>query len=492
MNARSPIRQPSETASARMQPLASLPVFVKLDGKPVLLAGGDAWKAELLVASGATLHVFEPRPSDALLLLAAQRADRVLLHLRPWSIHDFVLKALAIGACASDEEAKAFRCAAKSAGVPVNVVDRPALCDFYFGSIVNRSPLVIGISTDGAAPVFGQSIRMKIETMLPQGIARWARAAKDWRSRIEPLALAFRPRRAVWERFSQRAMDAPTAAPSEADFVTMLAAVDDDGAVARGSVAIVGAGPGDPELLTLKAVRLLQSADVVLHDDLVSDAVLAMARREARKIAVGKRAGGASCRQTDICREILHHARNGRRVVRLKGGDPAIFGRLDEELDACRSEGFEPEIVPGVTTASGAAAALGLSLTRRRTAPRLQFATAHGVDGGLPAGLDLDALADPAVTTCVYMGLSTAGALRDALVARGLARDTPVRVVVNATRPDMAEYRTTLAELPDVAKGLGGGGPGLILIGRALAQDPSSGDGGEGLAHGLRHSLALA
>jgi uroporphyrin-III C-methyltransferase / precorrin-2 dehydrogenase / sirohydrochlorin ferrochelatase len=491
MNARATIRRPSETATARMEPLASLPVFLKLDGKPVLLAGGDAWKAELLVAAGATLHVHEPRPSDALLLLAAEQPDRVLLHLRPWSIHDFALKAVAIGACATDEEARAFRCAAKSAGVPVNVVDRPSLCDFYFGSIVNRSPLVIGISTDGAAPVFGQTIRMKIETLLPQGIARWARAAKEWRHRIEPLALAFRQRRAAWERFSQRAMAAPTSAPSEADFQSMLRGADAAN-TERGSVAIVGAGPGDPELLTLKAVRLLQSADVVLHDDLVSDAVLAMARREARKIAVGKRAGGASCRQTDICREILHHVRLGKRVVRLKGGDPAIFGRLDEELEACRTEGFEPEIVPGVTTASGAAAALGLSLTRRRTAPRVQFVTAHGVDGGLPAGLDLDALADPAVTTCVYMGLSTAGALSGALVARGLPSATPVRVVVNATRPDMTEHRTTLGDLPAVAAGLRGGGPGLILIGSALAGGVGSGDGSEGLTDGLRHALALA
>jgi uroporphyrin-III C-methyltransferase / precorrin-2 dehydrogenase / sirohydrochlorin ferrochelatase len=468
MTAHVPPRQPSETSSPRMGSLATLPVFFKLDGKPVLLAGGDAWKAELLAATGAVVHVFEPRPSDALLVLAAEKPEQVLIHLRPWSLHDFALKALAVGAIADDAEAAAFRCAARAAGVLVNLVDKPAFCDFSFGSIVNRSPLVIGISTDGAAPVFGQTIRMRIETMLPEGLARWAAAAKRWRERIEPLALAFRLRRAFWERFSAKAMAAPERAPAEADFGETLAATLAGQGDAKGAVAIVGAGPGDPELLTLKAVRQLQSADVILYDDLVSEGVLALARREARKIAVGKRAGRASCRQLDICSEIVAHARAGRRVVRLKGGDPAIFGRLDEELSACRAAGFDPLIVPGVTTASGAAAALGLSLTRRRDAPRLQFVTAHGADGGLPPGLDLDALADPAATTCVYMGLGSIGLLAAALQARGLPSETPVRIVFNATRPDMSSHMTTLGGVAASVVPRRAEGPGLILIGQAM------------------------
>jgi uroporphyrin-III C-methyltransferase / precorrin-2 dehydrogenase / sirohydrochlorin ferrochelatase len=461
-------RQPEEHPSPRMGALATLPVFFKLDGKPLLLAGGDVWKAELLAATGAVVHIFERNPSDALLVLAAEKPNEVLVHLRPWSIHDFALKALAVGAITDEAEAKAFRCAAKTAGVPVNVVDKPAFCDFSFGSIVNRSPLVIGISTDGAAPVFGQTIRMRIETMLPEGFARWAAAAKHWRERVEPLALAFRARRAFWERFSAKAMAAPERAPVEVDFSETLAATLGGAADARGSVAIVGAGPGDPELLTLKAVRQLQSADVILYDDLVSDGVLALARREARKVAVGKRAGRASCRQMDISGEIVAHAMAGKRVVRLKGGDPAIFGRLDEELAACREAGFEPQVVPGVTTASGAAAALGLSLTRRRAAPRLQFITAHGADGGLPPGLDLDALSDPAATTCVYMGLGSIGLLASALQARGLHGETPVRVVINATRPDMESHVTRLRDAAACVLGRRADGPGLIIIGSAV------------------------
>jgi uroporphyrin-III C-methyltransferase/precorrin-2 dehydrogenase/sirohydrochlorin ferrochelatase len=496
MNAMSPPRVPAETPSPRMGALATLPVFFKLDGKPVLLAGGDAWKAELLAAAGAVVHVFEPAPSDALLVLAAEKPERIRIHLRPWSIHDLALKALAIGAIADDAEAKAFRCAARAAGVPVNVVDKPAFCDFSFGSIVNRSPLVIGISTDGAAPVFGQTIRMRIEAMLPQGLARWAAAAKHWRERIEPLALAFRLRRAFWERFSQKAAAEPQRAPTDADFretlAATLAAADD---ARKGSIAIVGAGPGDPDLLTLKAVRALQSADVVLYDDLVSDGVLGCARREARKIAVGKRAGRASCAQRDICGEILRHAQAGKRVVRLKGGDPAVFGRLDEELAACRAAGFDPEVVPGVTTASGAAAALGFSLTRRREAPRLQFVTAHGAEGGLPPGLDLDALADPAATTCVYMGLGTIALLVPALMERGLAPETPVRIVVNATRPEMESVHATLATAAAAVRDLDAVGPGLILIGRAVgpSREPDlAAERRERLPYGGGHPLALA
>jgi uroporphyrin-III C-methyltransferase / precorrin-2 dehydrogenase / sirohydrochlorin ferrochelatase len=494
VNALSPARQPAETPSPRMGRLATLPVFFKLDGRPVLLAGGDAWKAELLAASGAVVHVYEPRPCDALLLLAAERPDRVLLHLRPWSIHDFGLAALAVGAIADDAEAKAFRCAARASGVPVNVVDKPAFCDFSFGSIVNRSPLVIGISTDGAAPVFGQTVRMRIETLLPEGLARWAAAAKLWRERIEPLTMAFRLRRAFWERFSTRAFAAPGKPPGEPEYRDILAeTLAAGGEASRGGIAIVGAGPGDPELLTLKAVRALQSADVVLYDDLVSDAVLGFARREARKIAVGKRAGRASCSQRDICGEMIRHAAAGKRVVRLKGGDPAIFGRLDEELTACRIAGFPPEIVPGVTTASGAAAALGFSLTRRREAPRLQFVTAHGMEGGLPAGLDLDALADPAATTCVYMGLTTIPALSRALLARGLAADTPVRLIINATRPEMESRITTLADVAACVARSKADGPGLILIGAAIGATRSGGDaeGGEPGLHRSTHALAL-
>ncbi len=466
-------RKPLETPSMRLAPLATLPLFHKLDGRSVLLAGGGpgaAWKAELLSSAGAIVDVFAADPDDAMAALAAERSDRVRLIRRNWSIRDFAGRALAVGDIEDWAEARAFACAARMAGVTVNVVDKPALCDVQFGAIVNRSPLVIGISTDGAAPVFGQAIRARIEMLLPESFARWAAAAKAWRARIEPLGWPFRLRRTFWERFARLAFAQPKETPEDRHFdelrESVLAAAQ---SLSAGRIAIVGAGPGDPDMLTVAAVRELQAAEVILYDDLVTPEVLAVARREARRIAVGKRGGLSSCGQEDICAAIVAHARDGRRVVRLKGGDPAIFGRLDEELEAARAAGFEPVIVPGVTTASGAAAALGMSLTRRRLAPRVQFVTAHGADGGLPPALDLDALADPAATTCVYMGRRTLPLLASALIARGLARETPVRIVIDATRPTMEARLTTLGEAAAVSAGLRRDGACLILIGAAVA-----------------------
>jgi uroporphyrin-III C-methyltransferase/precorrin-2 dehydrogenase/sirohydrochlorin ferrochelatase len=462
-----------------MAPLAALPLFHKLDGRVVMVAGGSpgaAWKAELLSSAGAVVDVFSAEPSPEMLALAADRPKRIRMVARSWCVRDFAGRALAVGDIEDPAEARAFACAARMAGVTVNVVDKPTLCDVQFGAIVNRSPLVIGISTDGAAPVFGQAVRMRIETLLPEGFARWAAAAKAWRMLLEPMTWPFRLRRTFWERFSAMAFARPKDEPSPEDFASIrdgtLAAGD---RLAGGRISIVGAGPGDPDLLTLAAVRELQAAEVILYDDLVTPEVLAVSRREARRIAVGKRAGLDSCGQDDISGEMVAHALAGRRVVRLKGGDPTIFGRLDEELAATRAAGYEPTIIPGVTTASGAAATLGLSLTRRRVASRLQFVTAHGADGGLPPGLDLDALADPAVTTCVYMGRRMLPLLASALLARGLPRGTPVRIVLDATRPTMEDRLTTLGEAVAAAAAMRHGAPCFILIGAAAAPPMRSG-----------------
>jgi uroporphyrin-III C-methyltransferase/precorrin-2 dehydrogenase/sirohydrochlorin ferrochelatase len=226
--------------------------------------------------------------------------------------------------------------------VPVNVIDRSAFCDFAFGAIVNRSPLVIGISTDGAAPVVGQAIRARIETLIPNGFARWAEAARNWRPRVQALALSFRGRRNFWERFADRAIAAPDTAPTEADLAALLAPTH---TAEAGSIVVVGAGPGDPEMLTLRAVRALQSADVIVFDDRVSPAILDFARREAKKMLVGTDVN--SSRQDAAAGLMIALARAGRRVVRLKGGDaPAVA-----EIAACRAAGIAVEVVPGVTPA---------------------------------------------------------------------------------------------------------------------------------------------
>src|SRR5271169_487967 len=277
-------RTPIEIGKGRMGPLSRLPAFFALGGKRAIVAGGGhaaAWKAELLSAAGARVDVFSPEPGDDLHALEANPpAGEVIVHLRSWTPADCAGAAIAVAECADDAEAARFAAAARDAGVPVNVIDRPAYCDFSFGAIVNRSPLVIGISTDGAAPVFGQAIRAKIEALIPNGFARWADAARSWRPRIAALALSFRRRRNFWERFTERAVAAPDREPTEADLDALLVPAP---APEAGSVVLVGAGPGDPELLTLRAVRALQSADVILFDDLVATDVLDFARREAKK-----------------------------------------------------------------------------------------------------------------------------------------------------------------------------------------------------------------
>src|SRR4051794_5337780 len=394
-------RSPSEQKPGRMAPLARLPVFFDLRGKRAVAAGGSAaaaWKAELLSAAGARVDVYAEEIADAMRDLLACSALSVAHHVRAWTEPDFEGAAIAIGAFENDADANAFAAAARRAGVPVNVVDKPAFCDFNFGAIVNRSPLVVGISTDGAAPVFAQTIRAKIEALLPQGFAAWTQAAQSWRGKLKELSAA--ARRRFWQRFADQAVARANTAPTQTDFVRLLAAAKGESKSELGSVALVGAGPGDPELLTLRAVRALQTADVILFDDLVSDEVLDFARREARKILVGKSGNKPSCKQEDINTLMVGLAKGGKRVVRLKGGDPMIFGRAAEEISACRDAGIVVEVVPGITAAQGAASRLAVSLTGRGHAHRLQYVTGHAAKGQLPQ-LDWLTLADPSVTTAI-------------------------------------------------------------------------------------------
>ncbi len=464
-------RAPAEIHRTRMGPLARLPAFFALEDKRVVVAGGTqaaAWKAELLSAAGAAVDVFASAASEEMLALANDPPrGAVILHHRDWTPDDLADAAIAVADCAGDEDARKFAAAARAAGVPVNVIDRPAFCDFSFGAIVNRSPMVIGISTDGAAPVFGQAIRAKIEALIPTGFARWAEAARNWRPRVQALALPFRSRRTFWEKFTARAIAAPNAAPDDAALDSLLTATATPEA---GSVILVGAGPGDPELLTLRAVRALQSADVILFDDLVAPGVLDFARREAKKMLVGKTGYRASCKQDDINRLMVSLARAGRRVVRLKGGDPMIFGRADEEIAACRDAGIAVEVVPGITTAQGAASRLAVSLTRRGAARRLQYITGHGRDGKLPADIDWASVADPAVTTVVYMPVKTLAQLVTDAVARGLDPATPAVAVERATRPNERIIAATIADLPARLAAEQPSGPVVVMIGRAFAE----------------------
>jgi uroporphyrin-III C-methyltransferase / precorrin-2 dehydrogenase / sirohydrochlorin ferrochelatase len=310
-----------------MSPIARLPVFLALDGKRVLVAGGSsaaAWKAELLSAAGAHVDVYAEEISEELRALAAAPPHgAIVLHWRACLAGDLKTAVVAVGAFTDEADAARFAEAARAAGVPVNVVDKPEFCDFTFGAIVNRSPLVIGISTDGAAPVFAQAIRARLEMLLPKGFAAWAAAAHYWRSAVRASGLTLAARCAFWRLFAAHAITHAGSDPTETDFDRLIAAVCGEGsALERGSITVVDV-PADPDLLTVRVVRSLQTADVIVFHGLVSRDVLDFARREARKLVVHGAGFGTSGDENEIDTLTAGLAAQGKHVVRLKGYDQA-------------------------------------------------------------------------------------------------------------------------------------------------------------------------
>lgn len=466
-------RKPSEAQPNRMDALAKLPVFYDLAGKRVVMAGGSAaaaWKTELLAAAGAHVEVYASELGSEMAALMARgaAAGSMVHHARPWAVDIFENATIAIADAETDDEARAYFCAARAAGVPVNVIDNPPFCQFQFGSIVNRSPVVVSISTDGAAPILGQAIRRRIETLLPPSLASWAAFAKAVRGRVVETLAPGPQRRAFWERFVDVAFTAPATEAATAEVARNVETISNASATHAGSVTLVGAGPGDPELLTLKAVRALQAADVILFDDLVSDGVLELARREAKRMMVGKRGGRESCKQDDINATMLTLAKQGKAVVRLKSGDPMVFGRAGEEIAVLEAAGVSVNVVSGITAASAMAADLKTSLTHRDSAQSVRFITGHARDGELPADLDWQGLADDACTLVFYMGGRTANAIASKLMAHGLEAATPVVVSRSVSRPDAETHQMTVGALATATVHRTGAGPVLVAIGRAL------------------------
>lgn len=467
-------RSPQTIRPSRMDALATLPVFFKLKGKRAVVAGGTEpalWKTELLAATGANVDVFAEHFAEGFEHLAAHPpAGSITLHNRAWAPADLKDAAIAIGAISEDAEASRFVAAANAAGAPVNVIDRPEFCAFQFGAIVNRTPLVVAISTDGAAPVFGQAIRSRLEALLPQGFKKWAEAAKLWRREGNRLGADMQARRRFWEAFTERAMRDASRAPTSDDLEQLILEVDQSRPLETktGFVSLVGAGPGDPELLTLRAVRALRAADVVLYDDLVTEPILEFARREAERTLVGKTGYGPACKQTEINALMVTLASQGKRVVRLKSGEPMIFGRGGEEISELQAAGIAFEVIPGISAVQAAAARLQVSLTHRDFAKRLQLVTGHARDGKLPTNLDWQALADPAATTAVYMAMRTFTELRDRLIGAGLSPDTPAFAMINVTRAGERIIASTVSELPAAIATARVSGPCLVLYGEAL------------------------
>lgn len=429
-------------ASAHISTLSNLPLFHKLQGRRTVVLGNSEaadWKAELLSAAGAEVVRLDSH----------------------WTPEQLKNAALAIADLTNVAEVQRFAETARASGANVNIIDRPDLSDVMFGTIVNRSPIVIGISTDGAAPVLGQSIRAKIEGVLPVGLSSWAAAAKVWRRRLKVFLTETRARRRFWERFVELAWLEPDRAIIESDFDAILGGTGGT----KGRVTLVGAGPGDPELLTLKAVRSLQTATVILYDQLVGPGILELARREARLIPVGKIGHGPSCSQSAINELMVDLARAGGNVVRLKGGDPLIFGRAAEEIHACRTANIDVSVIPGISAAQGAASSLLISLTERRHARRVQFVTGHAANGKLPTDIDWRSVADRKATTVLYMPRRTLDEFIRTALFKGLDAETPSLAIAAATLPEEAYVAGTVVEIGALAEQLPAGAPLTVLIG---------------------------
>lgn len=357
---------------------------------------------------------------------------------------------------------------ARAMRIPVNVVDRPDLSTFIFPAIVDRGDVVVAVGTGGASPVLARRLRERIEALLPARIGDLAALLARYRNRFAA-AKRNRSPRVFWERVVDGPIGEAVLAgrPAEAE-AALVRAIDSDQPDGKlGTVALVGAGPGDPDLLTLRALHLLQNADVVLYDELVTADVLDRARRDAKRIFVGKRRGQPGIGQDEINRKLADAARAGQHVVRLKGGDPFVFGRGGEELEYLRAQGIQVAVVPGITAALGCAAEAGLPLTFRGEATQLTFITANRADEA--AEIDWPALADPQMTLVVYMGLTSAAAVRDGLIAAGRDPATPAGVLARGTRPDAQSAVGPLARLPALAASVGDG-PALLIVGEVVAR----------------------
>jgi len=469
--------QPSDTNTRakrplnRMEELAVLPVFFKLKGKKVSLVGGTqaaAWKGELIAAAGAIVHIFATKLDPIFDEVIESNPASFVHHIEDWSAKTFDDAKIVI-ADLELPEAEEFYQAAQKAGVPVNIIDKPDFCEFQFGSIVNRSPAIVSISTNGAAPILSQAIRRRIETLLPASVKNWAQLAQNVRADISDKLEIGGQRRIFWERFVDKAFGHAPQENDEQELIADATRIKTTGLGNIGKVTLVGAGPGDAELLTLKAVRALQAADVILFDDLASDEVLELARREAKRMLVGKRGGRKSCKQEDINDMMVKLAKSGKNVVRLKSGDPMVFGRAGEEIKRLGAEGIPVTIVPGITAASAMAAQLGVSLTHRDHAQSVRFVTGHSKKGELPTDIDWRAVADPTTTTIFYMGGRTASRISDTLIENGMDADTPVVVCSSISRPESKNWHGTLQTLPEGIKIIGYNNPVLIGVGSVFA-----------------------
>ena len=443
-----------------------LPLFHKLQGRVVLVVGGGEValrKARLLSDAGGQLRVVAPEVRDELTALAGE--GRV--YLRGYESAD--LQGVALVVAATDDEPLNARISAEAQalGIPVNVVDAPALCSVIFPAIVDRSPLIVAVTSGGDAPVLARLIRAKIETWIPSTYGQLASLAKKFRERVKQLFPDVQQRRVFWEDVFQGQIAESVFAGKLGEGERLLEAKIAGAAPrALGEVYLVGAGPGDPDLLTFRALRLMQQADVVLYDRLVAPAIIELCRRDAERIYVGKRRAEHAVPQEEINQLLVDLAKQGKRVLRLKGGDPFIFGRGGEEIEQLAAEGIPFQVVPGITAASGCAAYAGIPLTHRDHAQSVRFVTGHLKDGS--TDLPWTDLVAPGQTLVFYMGLVGLPQICQALIDHGRAADTPAALVQQGTTQNQRVFTGTLANLPQLVAEHEVHAPTLVIVGEVV------------------------
>ncbi|MBF7731475.1 siroheme synthase CysG [Pseudomonas sp. N040] len=442
-----------------------LPLFHNLKNRPVLVVGGGEValrKSRLLAEAGAQLRVVAPEVDEELLVLAGTGVQ-----LRGYQTSD--LQGVVLVIAATDDEALNARISeeAQALCIPVNVVDAPKLCSVIFPAIVDRSPLIVAITSGGDAPVLARLIRAKIETWIPATYGQLATLAKQFRAQVKSLLPNVQQRRVFWEDVFQGPIAERVFAGRPAEAERLLAAKVAGGAQpVQGEVYLVGAGPGDPDLLTFRALRLMQQADVVLYDRLVAPAIIDLCRRDAERIYVGKQRAEHAVPQEQINQRLVDLAKAGKRVLRLKGGDPFIFGRGGEEIEELAAHGIPFQVVPGITAASGCAAYAGIPLTHRDHAQSVRFVTGHLKDGS--CDLPWQDLTAPGQTLVFYMGLVGLPLICRQLIAHGRPADTPAALVQQGTTRNQRVFTGTLGSLPQLVAEHEVHAPTLVIVGEVV------------------------
>ena len=447
-----------------------LPIFIQIKHRPCLVVGGGsiaARKVALLRKAQADVTVVSPDICDELQTL---KQEKLIKH-QPRAFEDTDLEECVAVIAATDQRPVNQRVSelAHALRLPVNVVDNPDLCSFIMPSIIDRSPVVIAISTGGASPVLARLIRTKLEGSIPAAYGRLAKLVEGFRDKVKSSFPNVESRRGFWETILEGKVAELVFTGHEDEAKVLLdKAIDEQSEKPEmpGEVFLVGAGPGDPDLLTFRALRLMQQADVVVYDRLVSPAIMEMVRRDAEIVYVGKERDKHTMQQENINQLLVRLAKEGKRVLRLKGGDPFIFGRGGEEIELLAEEGIAFQVVPGITAASGCSSYAGIPLTHRDYAQSCVFVTGHLKDGSVD--LNWKALAHPNQTVVFYMGLHGAPTLCKEMVAHGLPSSTPVALVEQGTTPQQRVYIATLDTLLDVIASKDIKPPTLIIVGEVV------------------------